>query len=291
MRPLKSRPTLPFSSARSAETNPSAPMARDTFNTSRLDALFSGQVGNNANGAVGSRTSLSSFMLITSGKTIARVDRWRHSVETESRRARVMRSFVILDDKGAHALGAAAVMRVHQRGRRDLRRAGGPVHAPAVDHRMNALTLDRQRHGHAVVAMRALIAARRQRIDGGVDGGNGVGTRREGSRRKLHRVPRGIDARRTAPDFLAVAVDFRGGPRRGLDHGLSRQRCTQPLEGQQRFVGDGEEQAVPAAREMQSFAPSRKAEYVAAHPADDVFAVAALAATRQDIVDFTRRAK
>ena len=87
-----------------------------------------------------------------------------------------MQAFV-LNDEGAHALGAATVVRMQQRGRRDLRRAGGPVHALAAYHRVNSVPLDRQRHRDAVMAMRALIATRLQRVDGGVDAGNGIGTR------------------------------------------------------------------------------------------------------------------
>ena len=123
----------------------------------------------------------------------------------------------ILDDERTHALATAAVMRMKQRGRRDLRRAGRPVHALAVDHGMDAFALNRQGHGYAVMAMRALIATRRQRIDGRIDGGNGVGTWRQRRGGKLHRVAGRIRADRTAPDCLKLTLYFGCGPIRCLD--------------------------------------------------------------------------
>ena len=88
-----------------------------------------------------------------------------------------------------------------------------------------------------------------------------------------------------------AAIDFDRRPVRRLDHGLSRQRRTQTLERQQRFVGNRKQQAVCTAGAMHCFAATRKAEYVAACPADDITAVAAFSAARHDVVNFTRRAE
>ena len=47
----------------------------------------------------------------------------------------------ILEDQCAHPLAAAIVMRMQRGGRRNLRRAGGPVNALAVDSGMSAFAL------------------------------------------------------------------------------------------------------------------------------------------------------
>jgi hypothetical protein len=166
------------------------------------------------------------------------------------------------------------------RRRRNLRRSGGPIHAFAVNHRMNAISLNCEGHCDAIVPMRALVAARRQCVDRGVDGGNRIGTRFERSGRELNRRPRRIRAYRPIPDLLETTLDFRCRPEGGFDRSLSWQRRTQSLESQQRFVRDREQQAIGASCAMRRLSASRETKYVAPVPANDILAVAAFSIAR-----------
>ena len=103
-------------------------------------------------------------------------------VEAEAGGAQVEVQAFVLDHEAAHAAVAAVVVGMQLGCRRDLRRAGNPLDLLVLDRRMDALALDCQGNGGAVMPVRALIAARFKRVDGGVDHGQGVLARRQGWR-------------------------------------------------------------------------------------------------------------
>ena len=149
---------------------------------------------------------------------------------------------------------------VHLRGRRDHHRPRLPVHPPSVDHGVAALAAHDERYRDGVVLMRPLHLPRRERVH----------RKREGRQRHVVRIqppgkPKLIDLAGHLKgggepvNPVELALDLIRGVVDGLDGGAAGAGRLQPLEGQQRLVGDDVEQAMAPATRTASPPPGRHA--------------------------------